>query len=223
MDLPELLTNAAGDRRGGATEIALAALDGLLQVADDPDRLAAGAALLEAGQPAMAPVWHLARAARSADPMAELAALRRALVADAAAAVATAAAWLDERPGPVATVSHSSLVERVLAGRELAAGPGAGQAVAAVIGADALGPAQVLNATGSAALAASLPTLVVATAAKLVPAAVFEYMAGTPGFEPVPLASLAAVALGGELLTPAEVGRRAAGLPAARPRVRRRP
>jgi hypothetical protein len=221
MDLPEPLTRAAGDRRGGATEIALAAADGLLQVAGDPARLAAGAALLEAGQPAMAPVWHLVRAARSADPAAELAALRLALVAEAEAAVATAAAWLDRRPGPVATVSHSSLVERVLAGRERAGGQRGGRAVAAVLGADALGPGQVLNATGSAALAARLPTLVVATTAKLVPAEVFDRLAAAQaGFEPVPLATLAAVALGAELLGPAEAGRRAAALPTS---VRRRP
>ena len=208
MDLPELLRSAAADRRSGATEIAVAAVDGLLEVAGDPLLLAAGAALLEAGQPAMAPIWHAARAARSPEPQAQLLALRHALVADADAAVATAAAWLDQRHGPPATVSHSSLVERVLAGRRLAA-PGRG-AVAGVIGADAIGPAAVRNATGSAALAAALPTLVVATAAKLVPADVFERL-GAPGFEAVPLASLAAVALGGELLDPAEAGRRAAG------------
>ncbi len=211
--LPASLTAAAADRRGGASEIALAALDGLLELAaaGDRTRLAAGAALLEAGQPAMAPVWHLARAARSADPAAALAALRAALTAEADAAVAAAGRWLAARPGPLATVSHSSLAERVLSlpGRALA---GRGQTpVAAVIGADAVGPAHVSNAAGSAELAARLPTLVVATSVKLVPAAVFERLRA-PGFEAVPLAALAAVVVGPEVLAPAEAGRRAAGL-----------
>ena len=213
MELPPAVTRAAADRRSGANELALDALGGLLELATagDAARLAAAADLLEAGQPAMAPVWHLARAARSADPLAALAAVEQALTSEADAAVAAAQRWLADRPGPLATLSRSSLAARALAGRALA-GPGQA-AVAAVIGADAVGPLAVSNAAGSAALAASLPTLVVATSAKLVPAEVFARL-GADGFEPVPLAALAAVVVGPEVLAPAEAGRRAAGLSA---------
>jgi hypothetical protein len=117
--LPPGVLAAAADRRGGATEVAAQALDGLLEVAGEPDRLERAVAVLLAGQPAMAPMWHLARAARAPDPAAALAELRRRLDADADAAVAAAAAWLRRRlagrPGGVATVSHSSLVDQVLA------------------------------------------------------------------------------------------------------------
>jgi hypothetical protein len=117
--LPAAVLAAAGDRRGGAMEVAATAVDGLLEVAGDPPRLEAAVAALEAGQPAMAPIWHLAAAARAPDPAAALTALRERLTADADAAVAAAAAWLRRHlaahPGRVATVSHSSLVARVLA------------------------------------------------------------------------------------------------------------
>jgi hypothetical protein len=113
----------------------------------------------------------------------------------------------------VATVSHSSLVDRVLARANLEPSPPeAGvDPVVAVVGADAIGPEAFLNAAGTAELAARLPTLVVATAVKLVPAGPFARLAG-PGFEPVPLGAVAAVTLGGEVLSPAEAGRRAAAL-----------
>jgi hypothetical protein len=210
--LPPAVLAAAADRRGGATEVAAQALDGLLEVATEPDRLERAVELLLAGQPAMAPIWHLARAARAPDPAAALAELRRRLDADAGAAVAAAAAWLRrrlaDRPGGVATVSHSSLVDRVLA----AAGPrAAGEPVVAVVGADAVGPEALLNAAGTAELAARLPILVVATAVKLVPAAAFERLAG-PGFERVSLDAVTAVVVGPDVLAPAEAGRRAAAL-----------
>src|SRR6266508_1288398 len=107
--LPSAIVQAASDRRGGATEVARRALDGLLAMAAE--------VLLE-GQPAMAPIWHLAGAARSDDPAAALAGLRERLDHDGAAAVEVAASWvrkwLDKRPGPVATVSHSPQVNAVL-------------------------------------------------------------------------------------------------------------
>jgi hypothetical protein len=213
--LPAAVLAAAGDRRGGAMEVAATAVDGLLEVATDPPRLEAAVAVLLAGQPAMAPIWHLARAARGPDPAAALGRLRRALHADADAAVPTAAAWLRDHlaatPGTVATVSHSSLVDRVL--QALGTG-GAGLStapVAGVVGADAIGPRGLLNAVGTAELVARVPALVVATAVKLVPAAVFDRLGGA-GFEVVPLEALAAVVLGPEVVSPAEAGRRAAGL-----------
>jgi len=227
--LPAAVRDAAADRRGGATEVAARALDGLLEVAGDPRRLEAAVAALLAGQPAMAPVWHLARAARGPDPRAALAGLRARLGADADAAVDAAAAWLRPRlagggRGAVATVSHSSLVDRVLA--RLAPGPAgspgaagslgaAGAAGAAawlvvgLVGADAIGPEAFLNAAGTGELAARLPTLVVATAIKLLPAEAFARLAG-PGFEAVPLRTVAAVVVGSAVFSPAEAGRLAA-------------
>src|SRR6266545_3961525 len=169
--LPRAVVGAAGDRRGGATEVARRALDGLLEIAGDPGLLAAAADALLEGQPAMAPIWHLARAARSDDPTRRSSDLRAGLDRDAAAAVEVAVAWVRRHPGPVATVSHSSLVDAVLerlGPRAEDSGPGV-----AVVGADAIGPEALLNADGTGALAERLPTLVVSTPLKLVPAGVF--------------------------------------------------
>jgi hypothetical protein len=212
--LPAAVLAAAGDRRGGALEVAVTAVDGLLEVAADPPLLEEAVAVLLAGQPAMAPIWHLARAAATPDPPSALAALRRHLATDADAAVATATAWLLDHlattPGTVATVSHSSLVTRVLSHPALTRQVSAAPAVA-VVGADAIGPGALLNAVGTRELATRLPTLVVATAVKLVPGEVFERLGGT-GFEVVPLDAVAAVVVGPEVLAPAEAGSRAAGL-----------
>jgi len=208
VPLPAAVLAAASDREGGASEVAAMAVEGLLELAGDRARLDAAVAVLLAGQPAMAPMWHLARAAGAPDPAAALRGLRRLLDSEADAAVAVAAGWLAHRPGPVRTVSHSSLVDRVLArlGAPVEAGAGAG-----LVGADAIGPSALLNAAGTGALAAAVPTLVVTTSLKLVPAAAFERLAA-PGFEAVPLSALAAVTLGGELVEPAEAGSRAAAL-----------
>ncbi len=211
--LPEALLAAASDRQGGATEVARRALDGLLEIAGDRALLVAAVEVLVEGQPAMAPVWHLARAARGEEPAAALAALRESLDRDAEGAAEAAAAWLRRYGhGAVATVSHSSLVDMVLERlpRPERAGAAATPEVA-VIGADAIGPDALLNATGTSALVDQLPTLVVSTPVKLVPAAVFARLAA-PGFEVVPLEVLAAVALGAELMSPADAGRLAAGL-----------
>ena len=218
--LPAAVLAAANDREGGAMEVAATALDGLLEVATDPDLLESAVAALVAGQPAMAPVWHLARAARSPDPPSALAALRRRLDTDADAAVTTATAWLREHlaanPGALATVSHSSLVDRVLAALGLPGSPPTGSTApgAGVVGADAIGPQGLLNAVGTRELVGRVPTLVVATAVKLVPAEVFGLLGGA-GFEVVPLEAVAGVVVGLEVLSPAEAGRRATGLSGA--------
>ncbi|HEU4399794.1 MAG TPA: hypothetical protein VFU54_18380, partial [Actinomycetota bacterium] len=186
----------------------------LLEVAADPPLLEEAVAVLLAGQPAMAPIWHLANAAAAPDPPSALAALRHHLATDADAAVATATTWLLDHlattPGTVATVSHSSLVTRVLSHPALAHHVSAAPSVA-VVGADAIGPGALLNAVGTRELADRLPTLVVATAVKLVPGEVFERLGGT-GFEVVALGAVASVVVGDEVLSPAEAGRRAAGL-----------
>jgi translation initiation factor 2B subunit (eIF-2B alpha/beta/delta family) len=76
-------------------------------------------------------------------------------------------------------------------------------------GADAVGPDAVLNIAGTADLARAHPTIIVATSVKLVPRAVFATL-GAPGFEAVELNLFEAVVLDGEVLTPAQAGRRAA-------------
>jgi hypothetical protein len=209
--LPAAVLAAASDRRGGALEVAATALDGLLGVADDPPLLERSVTALLAGQPAMAPIWHLARAARAPDPPSALAALRHHLAADADAAVAAATSWLQDRlavtPGAVATVSHSSLVDRVLA--HIAPAPT--DPVVGLVGADGIGPEALLNAVGTRELAGRVPALVVATAVKLVPAEVFGRLGGE-GFEVVPLEAVAAVVVGAEVLSPADAGRRARDL-----------
>ena len=63
--LPSAIVEAANDRRGGATEVARRALEGLLEIAGDRELLELAAEVLAEGQPAMAPMWHLAAAARS--------------------------------------------------------------------------------------------------------------------------------------------------------------
>jgi hypothetical protein len=207
--LPAAVVAAASDREGGAMEVAATALDGLLEVATNPDLLEEAVAVLLAGQPAMAPIWHLARAARGPDPPSALAALRRRLGTDADAAVTAATAWLRDHlatTGTVVTVSHSSLVSRVLGAlghTAIPSAPGVG-----VVGADAIGPEGLLNAVGTRELVGRVPTLVVATAVKLVPGEVFGRLGG-PGFEVVPLEAVAAVVVGPEVLSPAEAGRRA--------------
>ena len=192
--LPGAVLAAAGDRRGGAAE-----------VADDPSLLEEAVAVLLTGQPAMAPIWHLAWAARGPNPAAALTDLRRRLTTDADAA---ATAWLHRHlathPGGVATVSHSSLVDRVLA----QIGPTGGDPVVGVAGADAIGPDGILNAVGTRVLAEEVPTLVVATAVKLVPGEVFGRLGGA-GFEVVALEALAAVVVGSEVLSPVQAGHRA--------------
>ncbi len=211
--LPSAIVEAAGDRHGGATEVARRALDGLLEIALDRELLSLAAGVLLEGQPAMAPIWHLARAARSDDPATALADLRERLDHDATAAVEVAAAWLRKwlagRPGPVATISHSSQVDAVLQRLGQPAVPG--RPSVAVVGSDAIGPKSLLNAAGTRLLAARLPTLVVSSPLKLVPASVFARLAA-PGFEVVPLDLVNAVALGPELLAPAAVARRAVAL-----------
>ena len=111
--LPAAVLAAASDRRGGAMEVAATALDGLLQVAAAPPLLEQAVAVLETGQPAMAPIWHLARAARDPGPAAALAELRRHLTADAEEAVTAATAWLlhhlADNPGPVAVRASGRL------------------------------------------------------------------------------------------------------------------
>jgi len=100
-------------------------------------------------------------------------------------------------------------VGAILAALPPPSGPPTG--VVGLAGADGLGSAELLNITGTRDLAAAVPTIVVATSAKVVPDEAFERL-GAPGFERVPLELFESVVLDGEVLTPAEAGRRAASL-----------
>jgi hypothetical protein len=80
-----------------------------------------------------------------------------------------------------------------------------------LVGADAVGPDAVLNVVGTGRLAGMVPTVVLATSIKLVPATWFEVLGGD-GLETVPLRAFEAVILDGDLLAPADAGRRAAAL-----------
>ena len=127
--------------------------------------------------------------------------------------MATATAWLRDHlattPGAVATVSHSSLVDRVLAhpGRG-PTGWGGGDPVVGVVGADAIGPGALLNAVGTRELARPAADPGGGDGGQAGPGEVFERLGG-PGFEVVPLGAVAAVVVGPEVLSPAEAGRRA--------------
>jgi hypothetical protein len=83
--------------------------------------------------------------------------------------------------------------------------------VVGLAGADAVGPIAVLNIAGTRDLAGAVPTIIVATSVKLVPQEAFGRL-GAPGFEQVALGLFEAVVLDGEVVSPAEVGRRATAL-----------
>ena len=236
--LPPAVVAAASDRAGGALEVAATALDGLLEVAGDRELLEEAVRVLEAGQPAMAPIWHLATAARSPDPWSALATLRARLTADADAAVEAATTWLLDRlaahpggahpggahPGAVATVSHSSLVDRVLdrLGPSPTAGPGARftrtrrmvgplHGRVAEPGGGSAGLSTAPTGTEDAD-SSTAPVLGVVGADAIGPVALLNAVFGRlggPVFEVVPLEAVAAVVVGPEVLSPAQAGRRA--------------
>jgi hypothetical protein len=193
-------------------------IDGLLALADDardPRRLRDTAQLLASLLSWCAPMWHVAAATDADQPAVALRSLRQRLDLDAARSVATAVRLVRERGRPVRSAPGSSLVTAVLAAVAApSAAPSAAQSPVGVIGlagADGLGPTELLNITGTRALAEEVPTIVVTTSAKLVPAEAFECL-GAPGFERVPLALFESVVLDGEVLSPDEAGRRASAL-----------
>jgi hypothetical protein len=93
--------------------------------------------------------------------------------------------------------------------RSGASAPGAG--CTGLAGADAVSPTTVLNIRGTLELVRSMPTIVVTTSLKLVPENVFERL-GSSTFERIPLHLFDTVVLDGEVLSPAEVGRRASAV-----------
>jgi hypothetical protein len=206
---PAPLRAAVVDRTSGATGVARQVIDGLLELTGDSEALHAAADELRLRLPGYAPVWHIARAARSADPGTALRNIRRQLDVDVRASVAAAVRLLSDRDGSIRTAPSSALVKQVVA--TLPAGAGAGRPVTGLAGADAVSPTTVLNIRSTRELAEAVPTVVVTTSLKLVPEDVFDTL-GSPTFERIPLRLFEAVVLDGEVLDPAEAGRRAAAV-----------
>jgi hypothetical protein len=202
--LPEPLHRAITARTLGATGVSRLAIEGLLEFTGDRTRLVEAADFLAERLPGYASMWHIGRAARSADPAAALRRIRTELDDAVARSVDTAARWVAEHGGLIAYAPSSSVVAQVLD----RLGEGSGGSVG-LAGADAIGPAEVLNIVGTRDLAEQVPTLVVTTSLKLVPQDVFARL-GAPVFEPIPLKSFAGVVLDGELVEPEVAGRRAA-------------
>ena len=201
------LAAAVQDDSAGATGVVRQVVDGLLALPGDHGRLRATADLLVAELPWCGAMWQVVRAVHAADPGAALRDLRDRLDLDVQCSVATAVKLLTERGCAVRTAPGSGLVARILA--ELPPPTRAG--VVGLAGVDAVGPAAVLNISGTGDLARAVPTILVGTSVKLVPAEVFPTL-GAAGFETVPLDLFDTVVLDGEALTPAEAGRRAAAL-----------
>jgi len=205
--LPKSLREAVTVTTAGATGVARLVIQGLLEVIDDPALVAEATEFLTAELPGYAPIWHIANAARSDEPAGALRRIRGDLDQAVENTVKAALTWVGERGGPVTSAPSSSIVSQVLA--QLVPEAVAGDPVVALAGADAIGPTMVLNIRGTRELAGRLPTLVVTTALKLVPEPVFARL-GAPVFEHIPLDAFVGVVLDGEILSPEEVGRRAA-------------
>jgi hypothetical protein len=207
--LTSRLAAAVADETSGATEIVREVIDGLLALADDPGRVRDSADVLAARLPWCGAMWHVVAAAHADRPRFALRTLRQRLDLGADRSIATAARLVAERGCAVRSAPGSSLVGAVLAAGPQPSGPTTG--VLGLVGADGLGPTDLLNMTGTRELAETVPTIVVTTSAKLVPADAFERL-GARGFERVPLALFESVVLDGEVLEPVEAGRRAASL-----------
>jgi hypothetical protein len=211
MSMPTLTSHleaAVDDRTSGATGVVRQVIDGLLAIADDHGRLRATADLLAIRLPWCAPMWHVVRAAYATSPALALRSLREQLDFDVERSVAVAVKLLVERGGSVRTAPGSDLVSAAIEALPEPVRPGT---VTGLVGADAVGPTMVLNIVGTRELACAAPTIIVATSLKLVPDEAFRRLGG-PAFEQVDLHLFDAVVLDGEVLTPAEAGRRAAAL-----------
>jgi hypothetical protein len=206
--LTSRLAAAVEDETSGATGVVRQVIDGLLELTEERSRLRAAADLLAVRLPWCASMWHVVRAAYAASPALALRSLRERLDFDVDRSVTMAVKLLTERGCAVRVAPGSALVGAVVEALPQPAGAGG---VVGLAGADALGPTAVLNIVGTADLACTVPTIIVTTSLKLVPEEAFQRV-GAPGFERIELCRFEAVVLDGEVLTPAEAGRRAASL-----------
>lgn len=208
--LPESIREALITKTAGASGVARLVIDGLLEPEQGYGTREETVAMLCDRLPGYAPIWHIANAARGDAPEKTLRRIRAELDESVDKSVVAALAWLAEHPGQIVSAPSSSVVGEVLARLGDRAFTGTGPAVA-LAGADAIGPTTVLNIRGTRELARRHPTLVITTSLKLVPETVFSTL-GAPVFEHIPLADFAAVVLDGDVLDPAEAGRRAAAV-----------
>jgi hypothetical protein len=202
------LAVAVQDVAAGASRFTRQLIDALLELTDDRDRLRATTADLVPRLPWCAPMWHVVRAAEAGNPAPALRSLRERLEFDVERSVAAAVKLLAERGCAIRAVPGSDLVAAVA--KALPEPVGAVTEVG-LAGADAISPTAMLNIVGTAEVARSVPTVIVTTSIKLLPEESFQRM-DAPGFERVPLSLFDSVVLDGEVLTPAEAGRRAAAV-----------
>ncbi len=202
------LAAAVQDVAAGASRFTRQLIDALLELTDDRDRLRATTADLVSRLPWCAPMWHVVRAAEAGNPAPALRSLRERLEFDVEHSVAAAVKLLAERGCAIRAVPGSDLVAAVV--KALPEPVGIVTEVG-LAGADAISPTAMLNIVGTAEVARSVPTVIVTTSIKLLPEESFQRM-GAPEFERVPLSLFDAVVLDGEVLTPAEAGRRAAAV-----------
>src|SRR4051794_27850969 len=185
--LPQPLRDALAGATGGATGAGRLVIHGL-EGPGEPAAMAHAIGVLPAPLTGYAPLWHIAKAVRGADPVDALRIIRGELDLAVERSVAAAAAWAKERGGVAAVAPSSSVVSQVLRRLEQPLNPATGQV--ALAGADAIGPDELLNIVGTRELARRLPTLVVTTSHKLVPGEVFAGL-GAPVFERIPLDAFA--------------------------------
>lgn len=208
--IPARLVRLVSVRDVGCTGVTLRAIHELEKIAEDPDKVLHCVAFLRRELGGYASLWHLERELREGDPRTVLTRFAARLEADVEAGVTTAQALLESRPGGVVTAPSSGITRRLLdrlTGPDRVA-PDAEHRIG-LSGADAIGPEAVLNIVGTRELAQRLPTVIVTTRDRLVPADVFAGL-GSPLFERIPLELFDAVVVNDEVLTPREAGRRAA-------------
>lgn len=209
-EIPAPLRELIGVRDVGCTGVTLNAVTLLEELTDRPELLTQCVRFLRRELNGYASLWHLERALDGGDPRSELPAFGERLTRSVDASVATACTLLGGRvAGGFAVAPSSGITRRVLAALRTAPQNRAGRT--GLCGADAVGPTEILNIVGTDDLARRLPTVIVTTPDRLVPADVFDSL-GSPLFERIPLEQFEAVVVGGEVLTPAEAGARAAAL-----------
>lgn len=213
-NIPPGLVALTSVRGVGCTGVTLRAISELEEIADHSELVTQCVRYLRRELAGYASLWHLERALAAGDAVAELPRFAKQLERDAAAAVDTAYTLLAGRSGEFVTAPSSGLTRRLLARLGAPDTSAPDDARTGLAGADAVGPTEILNILGTSDLARRLPTVIVTTPERLVPAGVFETL-GSPLFERIPLSMFEAVVVGDEVLTPTEAGARAVALVAA--------